>query len=71
MGYGDVNYAAAQPYSPPTTTVTTVGAGHVKCSRIRHIKCGSNITASNTTTSDIHHEEEFCLLESLFQTNQQ
>ncbi len=26
MGYG-VNYAAAQPYSPPTTTVTTLGAG--------------------------------------------
>ena len=26
MGY-DVNYNAAQPYSPPTTTVTTVGAG--------------------------------------------
>ena len=25
MGY-EVNYAAAQPYSPPTTTVTTVGA---------------------------------------------
>ncbi|MBT6055177.1 MAG: hypothetical protein HOH16_07085, partial [Planctomycetaceae bacterium] len=26
MGYG-VNYDAAQPYSPPTTTVTTIGAG--------------------------------------------
>ena len=26
MGYG-VDYAAAQPYSPPTTTVTTIGAG--------------------------------------------
>ncbi|MGB0654005.1 MAG: leishmanolysin-related zinc metalloendopeptidase [Pirellulales bacterium] len=26
MGY-DVNYDAAQPYTPPTTTVTTIGAG--------------------------------------------
>jgi len=26
MGY-DVNYSAAQPYTPPTTTVTTIGAG--------------------------------------------
>ena len=52
MGY-DVDYSAAQPYTPPTTTATTNGAGISNA--IGSGISNAVVTSSSTITRQLHH----------------